>query len=245
MRRFFGQKKDDKIEICDEEFNHLKNVLRLKVGDEVLVSINTDVEYVCEIESFSKNSALCKINGEHKCLLNPTKDITLFQAIAKKPKFEFIVQKATEIGMTKVVPFVSEYVIAKVTENKIERLNSIVENACKQCERSIKTVIDECKNVDQIIEMFKDYDIILFANERTDVGEEIKKLTKYKKIGIIVGSEGGFSQKEKERFIEAGAVSVSLGRRILRCETAAVAMMSLVSIMSGNWYENCGFNTWM
>ena len=177
MRRFFGQKKDDKIVICDEEFNHLKNVLRLKVGDEVLVSINTDVEYVCEIESFSKNSALCKINGEHKCLLNPTKDITLFQAIAKKPKFEFIVQKATEIGMTKVVPFVSDYVIAKVTENKIERLNSIVENACKQCERSIKTVIDECKNVDQIIEMFNDYDIILFANERTDVGEEIKKLT--------------------------------------------------------------------
>ncbi len=234
MRRFFGQKKDDKIIICDDEYNHLRNVLRLKVGDEVLVSVNTEIEYVCEIESFAKTSAICKINGEHKCLLNPTKDITLFQAIAKKPKFEFIVQKATEIGMTKVVPFVSDYVIAKVTENKIERLNTIVENACKQCERSIKTQICDVKNVDQIIEMFKDYDIILFANERTDVGEEVKKLTKYKKIGIIVGSEGGFSQKEKERFIEAGAVSVSLGRRILRCETAAVAMMSLVSIMSGN-----------
>ena len=92
----------------------------------------------------------------------------------------------------------------------------------------------DVKTVEQIIEMFKDFDIVLFANERTDAGEELKKMTKYKKIGLIVGSEGGFSQKEKEKFIEAGAVSISLGRRILRCETASVAMMSLASIMSGN-----------
>lgn len=233
MRRFFGKRKGDKILICDDEYNHLKNVLRIKVGDEVIVSLNTDMEYVCEVESLGKN-AVCKINGENICSVNPKKDITLFQAVCKRPKFEFIVQKATEIGMSKVVPFMSDYCIAKVTENKIERLNSIVENACKQCERTKKTEISEVMDVDKIIEKFKDYDIVLFANERTDVGEEVKKLTKYKKIGIIVGSEGGFSQKEKEKFIEAGCVSISLGKRILRCETASVAMMSIVSIMSEN-----------
>lgn len=234
MRRFFGEKVNDKIVISGEEYNHLKNVLRLKIGDEVLVSINTEVEYVCEVESFEKMSAVCKINGEHLCEGNPKKEITLFQAITKRPKFEFIVQKATEIGVTTVVPFVSEYVIAKVTENKMERLNSIVTNACKQCERSIRTRIDDVKTVEQIIEMFKDYDVVFFANERTNIGQEVKNLKKYNKIGVIVGSEGGFSQKEKERFIEAGTVSVSLGKRIYRCETASVAMMSLVSIMSGN-----------
>lgn len=234
MRRFFGEKVKDKIIVSGDEYNHMKNVLRLKVGTEVLVSLNTNVEYACQIESYDKNNAVCKINGEHECVANPLKNITLFQAIAKSKKFEFIVQKATEIGITTIVPFVSEYVIAKPTENKIERLNAIAMNACKQCERTIVPTVEKTITVDEVIKRFKDYDIVLFANERVDVGEEVKKLTKYKKIAIIVGSEGGFSQKEKEKFVEAGAVSVSLGRRILRCETASVAMMSMVSILSGN-----------
>lgn len=234
MRRFFGEKAGDKIMVKDGEFIHLKNVLRLGVGDEVIVSLNTDIEYVCEIEKVTKTSAICKINGENKCLRNPLKNIVLFQAVAKKPKFEFIVQKATEIGISEIVPFMSEYCIAKVTENKAERLYEIALNACKQCERTIIPKISPATDVVGVIERFKEFDIVLFANERTDVGEKLKSLSKQKNIAIIVGSEGGFSQKEKEKFVEAGAVSVSLGKRILRCETASVAMMSLVSILSDN-----------
>lgn len=234
MRRFFGEKDGDKIMVKDGEFIHLKNVLRLGVGDEVIVSLNTDIEYVCEIEKVTKTSAICKINGENKCLRNPLKNIVLFQAVAKKPKFEFIVQKATEIGISEIVPFMSEYCIAKVTENKAERLYEIALNACKQCERTIIPKISPATDVVGVIERFKEFDIVLFANERTDVGEKLKSLSKQKNIAIIVGSEGGFSQKEKEKFVEAGAVSVSLGKRILRCETASVAMMSLVSILSDN-----------
>lgn len=234
MRRFFGEKDGDKIVVKDGEFIHLKNVLRLGVGDEIIVSLNTDIEYVCEIEKVTKTSAICKINGENKCLRNPLKNIVLFQAVAKKPKFEFIVQKATEIGISEIVPFMSEYCIAKVTENKAERLYEIALNACKQCERTIIPKISPATDVMGVIERFKEFDIVLFANERTDVGEKLKSLSKQKNIAIIVGSEGGFSQKEKEKFVEAGAVSVSLGKRILRCETASVAMMSLVSILSDN-----------
>lgn len=234
MRRFFGEKKNDKIVITGEEYNHLRNVLRLNVGDEILVSLNDENEYACEITSFGRNDAVCKLIGSKPCDGNPRKNIVIFQAITKRPKFEFIVQKATEIGITKIVPFVSEFVIAKVTENKMDRLESIAMNACKQCERTIMPLIDKPKNIDEVIASFKDFDLILFANERADKGEAIANLDKYKNIAIIVGSEGGFSQKEKEKFIEAGATSISLGRRIYRCETASVAMMSLVSILSGN-----------
>jgi len=234
MRRFFGEKKRNKVYITGEEFNHLKNVLRMNVGDELLVSLNDELEYVCQVEKFDNGVAICKINGQRECEGNPRKNIVIYQAIAKRQKFEFIVQKATEIGIAKIVPFVSDYVIAKVTENKMDRLRSIAMNACKQCERTIMPEITEPVKVDDVIADFKKYDLVLFANERTDVGEKIKDLAKYDNIAIIVGSEGGFSQKEKEKFVAEGATSISLGRRIYRCETASVAMMSLVSILSGN-----------
>ena len=164
------------------------------------------------MEKFEKNFAICKINGKKECPGNPKKEIVLFQAITKGPKFEFIVQKATEIGITKVVPFLSEYCVAKISEHKKERLESIIENACKQCERTIKTEVCNVRKVEDVVNLFSDFELVLFANERADVGEKIKNLEKYNKIAIIVGSEGGFSQKE----------------------TASVAMMSLVSILSGN-----------
>ena len=234
MRRFFGSRKNDLIYIEGEEYNHLKNVLRMNIGDVVLVSLNDNFQYSCEISKFEKNRAVCKIIGQEECIANPQKNIVIFQAITKRPKFEFIVQKATEVGITKIVPFVSDYVIAKMTENKMDRLQSIAMNACKQCERTIMPIIDKTRTVKDVLNAIKDFDLVLFANERADKGEKIKDLSKYQNIGIIVGSEGGFTQKEKEDFIKAGAVSISLGRRIYRCETASVAMMSLVSILSGN-----------
>lgn len=234
MRRFFGTEKNGRIILEKEEFNHFKNVLRLGVGADVIVSLNDEFEYVCSVEKVEKNCAICSVNGKRTCVGNPQKNIVLFQAITKGPKFEFIVQKATEIGVAKVVPFMSEFCVAKISEHKRERLESIVVNACKQCERTIITQVEEVKSVDEVIKQFADFDIILFANERVDVGAKLSDLDKYQNIGIIVGAEGGFSQKEKEKFVEAGAVSISLGKRIYRCETASVAMMSLVSILSGN-----------
>jgi 16S rRNA (uracil1498-N3)-methyltransferase len=234
MRRFFGREQGGKIVIEGDEYNHMRNVLRLIVGDEILVSLNDDYEYVCEIEKFAKNSAVCKVNGKNVCVGNPRKNIVIFQAITKGPKFEFIVQKATEIGISKVVPFLSEFVVAKVSESKMDRLQAIALNACKQCERTKIPEISAPIKFDDVLAQFKDFDIVLFANERASVGEKIKDFEKYQNIAIIVGSEGGFSQKEKERFEEAGATTISLGKRIYRCETASVAMMSLVSILSGN-----------
>ena len=126
MRRFFGREENGKIILEKDEFKHLKNVLRLGVGTDVIVSLNDKFEYICNIEKFEKNYALCKINGKKECPGNPQKKIVLFQAITKGPKFEFIVQKATEIGVTKVVPFLSVFCVAKISEHKMERLESII-----------------------------------------------------------------------------------------------------------------------
>ena len=234
MRRFFGVLKNNKVIVEGEEYNHLKNVLRMVVGDELLVSLNDAFEYICEIVKMEKGHAIFKINGKRECEGNPRKNIVIFQAITKGAKFEFIVQKATEIGISKIVPFVSEFVIAKVSESKRDRLLSIALNACKQCERTVVPEIADLTDVDGVISQFKDFDLVLFANERANVGKKIKDLDKHQNIAIIVGSEGGFSQKEKEKFEGAGATTISLGKRIYRCETASVAMMSLVSILSGN-----------
>lgn len=236
MRRFFGREQDGKVILEGEEYNHLKNVLRLGVGAEVLVSLGDEQEYACVVESFvtSRKVVNCRIVGAKICVANPKKNIVLFQAITKKEKFEFIVQKATELGVSKIVPFISQHVIAKATENKIERLKSIALNACKQCERTIPPVIDQVRTFDEVLKTFKDFDIVLFANERAEKSDKFKDLAKLQNIAVIVGSEGGFDVKEKEKFISAGATTISLGKRILRSETASIAMLSMVSLLSGN-----------
>lgn len=234
MRRFFGREENGQILIEGDEFNHLKNVLRMGVGDEVIVFMNDEYEYACEILQMAKKVAVCKLIGKQICLGNPQKNIVLFQALTKREKFESIVQKATEIGITRIVPFMSEHVIAKATESKMERLNLIAMNACKQCERTKLPLIEEVKQFKDVVASLKNFDIVLFANERAEKGEKLKNLEKYKNIAIIVGSEGGFDAKEKDAFTEAGATTISLGKRIYRAETASVAMMSMVSILSGN-----------
>ena len=155
MGRFFGEEIDGQIQIVGEEFNHLKNVLRLGIGEQIIVYLNNEYEYACEIEKIVKKSAICKVIGQKVCEGNPKKNIVLFQALPKREKFEFIIQKATEIGITKVVPFMSEHCIAKISESKSTRFKSIVQNACKQCERSIETIVDEVIDVDKVIEQFK------------------------------------------------------------------------------------------
>lgn len=234
MRRFFGNKKGDKFFVEGEEFVHLRSVLRLAVGDEIVLSLDDEFDYVCQVEKIEKTCAVCALKEKILCEANPKKNVVLFQALAKSQKFDIIVQKATELGVSEIVPFVTEFSVVKPTENKVERLKSIAMNACKQCERSIMPKIANVSTVSDVVGRFGEFDAVLFANERTKDGQPFENLDKCENIAIIVGAEGGFSQKEKDVFVDAGATSISLGKRILRCETASIAMMSLVSVLSGN-----------
>lgn len=233
MRRFFGTLRNDKIIIENEELVHLKSVLRMKENEEVIVYLNDEYEYLCNLKKIEKNYAECEVKDKWVCPALPNKNIVLFQALAKREKFEFILQKAVELGITKVVPFMSEFCVVKSNENKRQRLETIILNACKQCERSKQMELEDVQSFDKFLSELSEFDVVLFANEREEKRFDFSKLNG-KNIAIIVGAEGGFSEKEKQDIISKNAISLSLGKRILRCETASVAMMSMISILSEN-----------
>ena len=154
----------------------------------------------------------------------------------KLDKLELVTQKLTEIGLHKIIPFSSTFCIAKDNINKIERLKKITISACKQCGRTSVLAIENTKKFMDILPELKKYDIVIFANE-TENNTTLKEVLKDKKtenIAYIVGSEGGFSKQEIEELSKLDNVfSVTLGKRILRTETASIALGALISYELG------------
>ena len=234
MRRFFGKIEQDKAVINGEEFLHLKTVLRMKEGDDVVVLDGSEREFICKITQMKKDFAIAHVESTQKCLALPKKDIALFQALTKREKMEMIVQKAVELGMKTLIPFSSEFCVAKDSMGKKDRLEKIVYGACKQCECSVPMKIADTLKFDDMLICASKYDLVLFANERAGKNMNYEELKKAKSIAIIVGPEGGFSEEEKKRIIDGGAKSISLGKRILRSETASIVMMGLASVIAEN-----------
>ena len=233
MRRFFGKVVENKAFIEDEEFLHLKVVLRMKEGDNVVVLDGSETEYVCKILNIRKDCAIAEILYKQTCNALPKKEITLYQAFTKREKLELIVQKAVELGVSNLVLFESDFTVAKDSVTKKDRLEKIVKSACKQCECSVPMNINICKFAD-ISKSANMHDIVLFANEREGKEFDFSSLKKYNKIAIIIGPEGGFSDDEKKTVLDFGAESISLGERILRSETATIVLTGIVSVLSGN-----------
>ena len=234
MRRFFGEIIDNRAKIAGEEFLHLKTVLRLKIGDEIIVLDGSEKEYLCRIIELKKDVALAEVFKVQKCKALPMKNIVLFQALTKREKLEMITQKCVELGVSTLIPFSSEHCVAKDAIGKKDRLEKIVHSACKQCECSVPMKIGDTLKFDDMIKYASKEDIVLFANERAGEEIDISLLERYSNIGIIVGPEGGFTEKEKQAIIDAGAKSITLGKRILRSETASIVLVGLVSVISKN-----------
>lgn len=234
MRRFFGKIEDDFAVIEGEEFAHLKNVLRMKEGDQIVVYNKSEIEFLCKIKELKKDFALAKIEKQNICPALPKKNIILFQAVTKRDNFELIVQKAVELGVKRFVPFLSEYCSAKEFVNKKERIEKIVLGACKQCECSVPMIVENVVSFDDMLRCASKHNLLLFANEREGDNFDFLSLKNAEDIAIIVGPEGGFSEIEKEKILEINSKSVSLGKRILRSETASIVLVGMVSILSGN-----------
>ena len=160
---------------------------------------------------------------------NPKANIVLFQGLPKGDKLELIIQKLNELGISKIIPFDSDFTIAKFNSSKLERLNKIAVESSKQCGRSKSLQVESCISFKQMIEEINKFQTVLFAyeNERTTYLKDINLLGD---IAIIVGSEGGFSEKEVNALLKTNAKIVGLGNRILRCETASIAMASYLSL---------------
>lgn len=237
MRRFFVKSEnitENEIVINEKEFEHLHNVLRLRENDKLVCFSGDGLEYFCSIKQILPSKAICQIEKIEKSKTATGKKITLFQGALKSDKFEFVIQKMSELGLNKVVPFESAFSVAKVKSEKIDRYQKIATEASKQCQRADVLEVGKVLTLKQLAQEIKNYDLVLFAYEKEDENSLANiKVKDFENIALIVGSEGGFSEKEAQTLIQAGAKSISLGKRILRAETAPITLASIVMFLLG------------
>lgn len=239
MYRFFiedGINSGSEIRISGSDYNHIKNVLRMKKGEEVLISDGKDREYLCSISEITDEEVILSIEdimGTSREL--PTK-ITLFQGLPKGDKMEQIIQKTVELGVTEIVPVAMKRCVvkldAKKAGKKVERWNGIALSAAKQSKRGIIPEVKDVVSYQEAVKMASSMDAILVPYENAEGIEGARKLVASMKgresIAVFIGPEGGFEDSEIELALENGANTLTLGKRILRTETAGMTMLSIL-----------------
>lgn len=242
MRKFFvssEQIEGNKIQVIGEDVNHIRNVLRLEISEKIKIgNKETSENYICEILEIAKEYVVCKILQKIESEVESNVEITVFQGLPKADKMELIIQKGTELGVCDFVPIEFKRSIVKLSGKdeikKIERWQKIAEMAAKQSGRDIIPKINHVQNIKNVCQAIANYDIVLLAfenEEKNSLKNELLKLknTKEKfKIAIIIGPEGGIEDREIEVLEEYGAKVVTLGKRILRTETAPLNMVSII-----------------
>lgn len=241
MPRFFVESKnifDTYIVICGDDARHIGRSLRMKLSDKITVCCqNTD--YECEIKSISDKEVVAQIISKNKTKSEPDISLTLFQAVPKSDKLEFIVQKAVELGAARIVPVLTRRCVAKYDEKsfkkKLLRLRRIAEEAAKQSGRGSIPEVCNIIDIESYYNNLQNFDLSLVCYEGGGKRfNEVKELDSSKNISLFIGSEGGFDESEVEKAKENGAVPITLGSRILRCETAPVCAISIIMNLSGN-----------
>ena len=233
LKRFFVQSIGTETVLDGEEFEHAKNVLRLGVGAEVILLDNSGKEYTAIVATVEKKRMLLNVVREEIGTREAATDtLLLFGYLKNADKNEFIVQKAVELGIKKIGVFSSEYSSAYMNENKLERLNKVSKEAAKQCLRAVAPEITYYTSLQDALRAADGYHNKVFACEfATESKTELAALQG--STAMVVGSEGGFSRAEEEKASALGYASVTLGKRILRAETAAVALTSVVMFQLG------------
>lgn len=247
MRRFFAEKENIKAKTIilteKNDIHHITKVLRLEKGDEINISDGNEWEYRTKILNISKDYCEAVILDKQRFTREPSLKITLFQGIPKQGKMEIVVQKATELGAVKIVPvFMDRTIVSDKSniEKKVQRWQKIALEASKQCRRGVVADIGCPVKTDEMTDMFFEYDAVIFPyeNEKNitikDVLKKLKavqdnytKMNSPMRIGIVIGPEGGFSEQEAEKIEQKGAFSVSLGKTVLRTETAGIAAIAM------------------
>lgn len=232
-----NQIKDDVIKIIGDDVNHIKNVLRYKNGDELQVCDETGTRYITKINAFENDEVILKICEITNVSTELDVKITLVQGLPKSDKMDFIIQKCTELGVSEIIPVITERTIVKIDEKnenkKLERWQRIGVEAAKQSRRQVIPQVEKIVNLENFVENLSKYDIVIVPYECED--EYTLKMalneTKHnvKNIAIVIGPEGGFSEKDIEILRTYSNVKeVSLGKRILRTETAGIATLSML-----------------
>ena len=238
LKRFFVEKIESVTELVGEEFEHAKNVLRIGVGAEVILLDNSGKEFTAVVAAVEKKRMLLNVVREELGEREADEDVCLlFGYLKNADKNEFIVQKAVELGVKKIGVFSSEFSSAYMNENKLERLNKVSKEAAKQCLRAVAPEVVYYDTLEKALRSADGYQNKLFACEfATESKADIAALQG--STVMVIGSEGGFSREEEENAAALGFASVTLGKRILRAETAAVALTSVVMFSLGELGEN-------
>lgn len=240
MPRFFVDNEkinDGIITIKGEDARHISYSLRMAAGDELTVCDENGREYVCELKRLDGESVFAEIKEERDGEGEMPISVHLFQAFPKGDKLELIIQKAVELGADSITPFESERCVKRPKADKIDkqllRMKKIADEASKQCGRSRLSEIGSPLSYSEMLKKANECDLVLFCYEGcdTDSIRDVleKKGEKISSLAIIVGSEGGFSPSEAELAESLGCTPVTLGKRILRCETAPLYALSCVS----------------
>ncbi|MBE6809513.1 MAG: 16S rRNA (uracil(1498)-N(3))-methyltransferase [Ruminococcaceae bacterium] len=242
MYNFFvnaDNKKENRYFIMGDDYKHIKNVLRMTVGEQFLVSCN-DISDLCEIESFESDTVVVKIIEKNYQSTNLPIKIHLFQGLPKSDKLELIIQKAVELGVTTVTPVSMKRSIVKIDDkkkkSKQERWQAIATAAAKQSKRTSVPEVCDIISYKEFIERAKDLDLLLVPYECAEgmsaTKTALSEIKNGMNVGIIIGPEGGFEEKEVDTALSIGGKVISLGSRILRTETAAITSIAMCMLYS-------------
>ncbi len=228
---------DKTVTILGSDVNHIKNVLRMKVGEELAVSNGVDGrEYRCAIASLEEESVICELRFIKEDGVELSSQVYLFQGLPKADKMELIIQKAVELGVHAVVPVAAKRCVVKLDDkkakSKIARWQSIAEAAAKQSKRRIVPEVTEVMSFKEALAFVKDFDVKIIpyelAENMSKTKEIIEGLRPGQKIAVFIGPEGGFEEAEVQSAMGMGVEPVTLGKRILRTETAGFTVMSWI-----------------
>jgi 16S rRNA (uracil1498-N3)-methyltransferase len=237
--RFFvpqNQVSGTTISITGGDVDHIRRVLRLKEGDEIDVLDGTGRVYAAKIREIKGKEVICEVITSRSAKSEPETKVTLIQSIPREQKMDILIQKCTELGVDRIIPAMSERTIIKLDEKKkasrISRWGRIAKEAAEQSARGMIPRIDEVQSLDEALKSSKDFDLCLIPwemEEKATLKEVLRENHGAKSVLIAIGPEGGFSKAEVDLAINAGFKPVSLGKRILRTETAGIAVLAMVN----------------
>lgn len=238
MPRFFCKFFENKSYIEGDDGRHIAKSLRMRPGDTLTVCDTNGTDYLCEIAEINGDRVDFNILSTTENKTEPTVNVTLFQCVPKSDKLDLIVQKSVELGVSKIVPVLSAHCVSRPDEKarhkKLLRLQKISDEAAGQSGRGKKPTVENFISFDEMLKMLPEFDKSIFFYEL--YGKPLKSIISKneKNIAVIIGPEGGFSAEEAKKARTHGAITATLGKRILRTETAPLAALAGIMLLSDN-----------
>lgn len=235
---FIGSVTGETHLITGEDAVHITKSLRMSVGEIITICDSAKAEHLCRIERITSDGVLVRIISENECINEPNIDVTLFAALTKGDKMETVIQKSVEIGVGGIIPLLTDRCVSrpdrKSAEKKIQRYNKIAAQAAMQSHRAVVPKVGSLAEIKKIPQTLKDFDKVILFYEGG--GESLKNIISQndKKIAVFTGPEGGFEEREVKLLTDSGAVCATLGKRILRAETAPLVALSAIMFQTGN-----------